>query len=136
MVGFDTAANRIKHYRVDKMESIRETKEVRDGKDHFEEFDIAAYSKKVFGMFSGEERTVSLRCKRSFIGVIRDRFGSNVFLRPDNDSQEYFRATVNVAVSPQFFGWIAGMGGGIVIAEPKDVRDQFHEQLRAVLEEE
>ena len=135
MVGFDTAANRIKHYRVDKMENIRETREARDGKIYFEEFDIAAYSQKTFGMFSGDERTVSLRCKKSFIGVIRDRFGSNVFLRPDNDSQEHFRVTVNVAVSPQFFGWLAGMGGGIVIAEPKDVREQFYEHLRVVLEE-
>ena len=136
MVGFDTAANKIKHYRVDKMENIRETKESRDGKTYFEEFDIAAYSKKVFGMFSGEERTVSLRCRKNFIGVIRDRFGSNIFLRPDNDSKDHFRVTVNVAVSPQFFGWLAGMGGGIVIAEPNDIRERFHEHLRAVLSEE
>ena len=135
MVGFDNEANRIKHYRVDKMENIRETKEARDGKDYFEEFDIAAYSKKVFGMFSGEERTISLRCRKSFVGVIRDRFGSSVFMRPDDESPEYFRATVDVAVSPQFFGWLAGMGGGIVIAEPADVRERFHEHLRNVLEE-
>lgn len=135
MVGFDTEANKIKHYRVDKMENIRETKESRDGRTYFEEFDIAAYTRKTFGMFSGEERTVSLRCRKNFIGVIRDRFGSDVFLRPDDVSQEHFRVTVNVAISPQFFGWLAGLGGGVVVAEPADVREKFHEHLSAVMQE-
>ena len=132
MVGFDTEADRIKHYRVDKMENIEELTDRRDGRDHFEQFDMASYTQKFFGMFSGEERSVSLRCRNSFISVIRDRFGSDAFLRPDPESADHFRATVRVAVSPQFFGWIAGLGGGVAIHEPEDVREQFSEHLKNV----
>ena len=134
MVGFDTEADCIKHYRVDKMENIEELTDSRDGRGHFERFDVASYTQKFFGMFSGEERAVSLRCQNSFIGVIQDRFGSDVFVRPDPESSAHFRATVRVAVSPQFFGWIAGLGGGVAIIEPEDVREQFCAHLKNVME--
>ena len=132
MVGFDTEADCIKHYRVDKMENIILARVARDGREHFEQFDVASYTQKFFGMFSGEERAVSLRCKNSFIGVIYDRFGADIFVMPDPEYPDCFRATVNVVVSPQFFGWIAGLGGGVSVCGPDDVRLRFYDQLQDV----
>lgn len=55
LVAYDADAEMIKHYRVDKMMRITATEEPRLGRDTFKAFDMAKYSKSVFGMFTGEE---------------------------------------------------------------------------------
>jgi len=45
-----------------------------------------------------------------------------------------FRVTVLVAVSPQFFGWITGIGTGIRINGPAEVQEEYREYLRKVME--
>ena len=42
LVAYDAGAEKIKHYRVDKMQEIRVTEEGRLGKENFREFDLAA----------------------------------------------------------------------------------------------
>ena len=65
-------------------------------------------------MFSGEEKIVRLRCENRFIGVLRDRFGAELMVQPLEDG--YFAVNVTVAVSPQFFSWVFGLGGGVQIS--------------------
>lgn len=60
LVGYDSDAGIIKHYRVDKMLHICMSDEKREGKDLFQSLDMASYAKKSFGMFGGEEQTVKL----------------------------------------------------------------------------
>ena len=70
MIGFDSEAGLIKHYRVDKMLGIALTDEPRDGQEHFEHFDMAVYTRQVFGMFGGNEQTVTLRFENRLLGVV------------------------------------------------------------------
>ena len=72
LIAYDSEAGIIKHYRVDKMLKIELSVEKREGKEQFQHFDIAAYSKKTFGMFAGKEETVTLRCDCSLTGVMID----------------------------------------------------------------
>lgn len=51
LVGYDSDADIIKHYRVDKMLHIQMSKEEREGKERFNKLDMADYAKKSFGMF-------------------------------------------------------------------------------------
>ena len=51
MIGYDSESKKIKHYRVDKMQSIELTDEKRDGQRVFQKFDMAQYSKMTFGMY-------------------------------------------------------------------------------------
>mgnify|MGYP002236923389 CR=1 FL=1 len=46
LIAYDSEAGIIKHYRVDKMLKIELSVEKREGKEQFQHFDIAAYSKK------------------------------------------------------------------------------------------
>ena len=46
LVGYDTDAGMIKHYRVDKMLHIKISDESREGKEHFKKLDMADYAKK------------------------------------------------------------------------------------------
>lgn len=133
LVAYDSDSRQIRHYRVDKMEHISLTDQLREGRELFQDrVNIAAYSRKMFGMFSGEEKTVRLRCENRFVGVLRDRFGTDLMIRKDGDG--CFSVNVTVAVSPQFFSWVFGLGGAVQIIEPADVRAAFQKQLRDMLE--
>ena len=127
LVAYDSEAEKIKHYRVDKMLHIDLTGEMRDGKELFERFDMAEYSKKMFGMFDGKEENVKLECHNCMAGVIIDRFGTDVkMLKKDN---EHFTATVKVAVSKQFLAWVMALGDNAKIVGPESVVNQVKDEI-------
>lgn len=131
LMAFDEAANVIKHYRVDKMLDVSIMEDERLGKELFEKIDMAAYAKKTFGMFAGEEKTVRLLCDNSMIGVIVDEFGTEVAIRKEDEN--HVVARMDVAVSPQFFGWLAGLGDRVEILAPADVREEYIFYLEKII---
>ncbi|MBQ9061552.1 MAG: WYL domain-containing protein [Eubacterium sp.] len=133
LVGYDAEAGLIKHYRVDKMQEITEREDLRLGREHFQNFDLAAFARKTFGMFTGEERSLTLECDNEFVGVIIDRFGTDVMIIPHGTDR--FHVHVTVAVSPQFFGWLTGIGKGIRIVRPVEVKEAYRGYLKGILEE-
>ena len=122
LIAYDAADARIKHYRVDKMTRITITDAERQGKDAFAALDMSVYTSRNFSMFAGEEADVVLDCDANLIGVIVDRFGADVSVHPNGDG---FTAFVRVAVSEQFFGWVAALGGAVRIVSPQPVKEQF-----------
>ena len=122
LIAYDAFDARIKHYRVDKMTRIQEGDAGRQGKDVFSAVDMSVYTSRNFSMFAGEEADVVLDCDESVIGVIVDRFGTDVSIHPEG---ERFAAFVKVAVSGQFFGWVAALGGAVRIVSPKPVKEEF-----------
>lgn len=128
MIGFDSAENIIKHFRVDKMLKISCLNEKREGKSVFGKFDITAYAKKNFGMFAGEEQSVKLQLRNELVGVVLDRFGKDIMIIPKDE--EHFNVSVNVAVSAQFFGWIFALGDGVKILGPESVVEKMKEEIR------
>ena len=133
MIGFDSEAGLIKHYRVDKMLGIALTDEPRDGQEHFEHFDMAVYTRQVFGMFGGNEQTVTLRFENRLLCVVLDRFGEDVPIR--REDADTFQVRVRVAVSPQFLSWVFSFGGGARIVSPAAVADTMREQLASVMKQ-
>lgn len=131
LVAYDGADQKIKHYRIDRMERIRvQTGEKREGADLYDKANVRSYSKRMFSMFSGRETSVTLRFADKLAGVVIDRFGKDVIPAPDGEG--YFRVSVTVSVSPQFYGWLFGLGADAQILAPKSVQDEFREQLAAV----
>ncbi|WP_418790394.1 hypothetical protein [Phosphitispora sp. TUW77] len=45
----------------------------REEMDKPDQFDLAVYAKKIFGMFGGQEETVKRQFSNSLVGVIIDR---------------------------------------------------------------
>lgn len=123
LVAYDAEAEMIKHYRVDKMEAIEITDKERDGVKTFETFDIAKYTKGVFSMFGGEETDVDLSVDNDLIGVIVDRFGSDIFIR--QESENTFIVSIKVVLSPQFYAWLFGLGKKIRILSPKKAIEEY-----------
>lgn len=129
LAGYDHRSKEMRHYRVDKMAELAVTCLPLEGISG--DFDIASYAKKHFGMFSGREGQVTLRCRNSLVGVVLDRFGREVILVPDGE--EYFTVTIQAVVSPQFLGWVFGLGDGVTIKGPEWAREMLEEQLEAVV---
>ena len=119
------------HYRVDKMTSIRTTGQPRIKTEETSKLDLANYTKKVFGMFNGSETTVRLRFEKSMAGVVIDRFGHDCMLIPDGP--DHFQFTTSVVVSPQFLGWVAGLGQKVRILHPEHVVEAYRSLLTETL---
>ena len=131
LVGYDSDAGEIRHYRVDKMLHIRMSDEPREGKEHFRKLDMADYAKKSFGMFGGKEQTVKLLVDNSLAGVIIDRFGKEVMMIPAD--QEHFTVNVTVMVSSVFLGWVFSLGERVKILGPEEVAEKMREEGERLL---
>lgn len=132
LLAWDEPAGMMKHYRVDKMAEVEELPEGRLGQEQFETLDLAQYADRTFGMFGGSEATVQLRFPEKLAGVVLDRFGRDIPLRRDRDG--LLLARVDVMVSDQFYGWLAGLGSRIEVAGPPWVREEYCGRLREILE--
>ena len=133
MVAYDSEAGIIKHFRVDKMSDISVMEEPRAGQDVYKQLDMAAYSRKVFGMFSGEEQSVQLRFANHLVGAVLDRLGRDVMIIPDGE--DHFTVRTNVVVSPQFFAWVCGFGDGVQILAPDNVVAAMKEHVTRIVEQ-
>jgi predicted DNA-binding transcriptional regulator YafY len=132
LIAYDDESDKIKHYRVDKMASIKVTEEPRNGQQIFKRFNLATYSKTVFGMYGGEEVEVKLMFSNELIGVVIDRLGNDVFISKADEKSFFVTAKVNL--SPQFYGWLFGFGQSVKIVSPQNVAQEYNKRINAVAE--
>lgn len=123
LVAFDDYDKKIKHYRVDKMKQITVLDDKRDGKAEFKTFDLAAYSKMNFGMYSGRREIVKFEFNNYMVGVFFDRFGKDIPIRPVDEKNS--ETHVEVAISPQFFAWVMSLGNEVKVTGPAAVVDEM-----------
>ena len=123
LVAYDGASGKCKHYRVDKMMKIEMLEEKREGKEIIDHFDMAAYAKATFGMYQGNKEKVQIQFPNCMCGVFIDRFGKDIIFHPTDEEHSVFSVDVNV--SPQFFGWIFGLGKEVKVIGPESVVEQM-----------
>lgn len=133
LIAYDSEAEKIKHYRVDKIKNIAIIDEAREGGDKFDKFDVATYTNMSFGMFGGKEEVVTLEFDKAFVGVIMDRFGTEVDVRKIDDNKA--SARVKVAVSNQFYGWISSIGNDVKITAPAAIVQDYKDFLMKLFEQ-
>ena len=133
LIGYDAISAKIKHYRVDKMLKLSATEEKRLGEEDFSALDMASYSQRMFSMFAGKEQRVTLEGDADLVGVIIDRFGTDVRLLPVGT--DGFKAYIDVAVTDHFIGWIFSLSGRIRVTAPDDVVDMIRDRLRKLQEQ-
>lgn len=117
-------------YRVDRMGLPRITEE--EIVLQPETFNIRDYSEKIFWMYDGEEKHVTLRCKHHMMENIIDAFGQDV--TPGNITKDTFDVTVDVSVSNTFFSWVLGYSGDMTITGPEKVKEAYKELLQHSIE--
>ena len=131
LVAYHSEKGTLRHYRVDRMLRIRLSDLPREGEEAFRQQDMAAYSRKTFGMFGGEEQWVTLRCRKRMAGIILDQFGTDTAFLPDGE--EHFTARVPVVVSPPFFAWLSGFERDIRLVAPTAVAEEYVAYLKDIL---
>ena len=129
LIAYDEEAGCIKHFRVDKLKSIRILKDKRIGKNKFKELDLAKYSKMSFGMFHGDPTKVKIAFQKDLVGVFLDRFGRDISIQPSN-KKDWYETYVDVAVSDQFLGWVFALGSDVKLLGPESVVKQFKDEVQ------
>jgi len=109
------------HFRVDRMSAVKKLIEPRSA--DAAKFKLADYSKKVFGMFGGDETDVRLRVSNQLATAVIDRFGKDVIMIPDGD--KHFTVNVRVVISPVFHGWLFQFGELCEVLEPQNLKDEL-----------
>ncbi len=117
--GYSRHHDRIITFRVDRIASPRLTDKPAipepDG------FDMSFYARQVFQMYDGPICEVTLLCENRHMKTLVDRFGENVQTAIADNG--YFTATVSVAVSPTFYGWV--FANRMKILKPEDAVKEF-----------
>lgn len=131
LIGYDSEAENIKHFRIDKMININTTEKLREGEKVFNKFDHSEYADNNIGLNGGRYQNVKLNCNNELIDEIIDRFGKNIELYIKNENT--FCTDVNVQADNRFFGWITGLGSGITIESPGDVVNEYKSYINEIL---
>lgn len=122
----------MKHFRVDKMDSIKIITQKREGKEVFSKMDISKRPLRMFNMYSGEEKMVKIRFSNHLANVVLDRFGSDAILAYEDE--KHFTLTTPIEVSPQFYGWLCGLGRGVRILAPAEVVEEMGNYVKGIAE--
>ena len=126
LIAYSDDRKGLTHFRVDRMSNVKKLSESRC--EEASEFKLAEYSKKVFGMFGGEEANVKLRVNTRIIGGVIDRFGKDIIMVPDGDT--HFTIRVNIAMSPIFYGWLFQFGDLCEVLEPQSLKDDLKKHAK------
>lgn len=131
LLAFDDKKKKLRTYRVDRMKDIRYTGEPRDGEDVFKKLDLHSYTQRVFSMYGGDEKRVTLRFINPLLDTVIERFGTKDAQYSKCD-EKHFAVTAKVEVSPQFFGWLLGFGKKAKLISPDDVVEKFKSYVEDV----
>jgi len=129
LIAHSAERNGIAHFRVDRMNNVKKLSENRC--PEVADFKLAEYSKKVFGMFGGEEAEVKLRVNNKLIGGVIDRFGKEIMMIPDGD--HHFTIRVRIALSPIFYGWLFQFGDLCEVLEPQSLKNDLKTRAKEFL---
>ncbi len=127
LAGWDELRHELRHYRVDKMAEITVTRAAGHSR---EDWDPEGYTRRHFGMYTGQPCQLRLRCRDGLAGVVIDRFGLDVSLIPDGEG--WFTAALEVVVSPPFWGWLFTLGDGVEVLSPDWAAAEFARCLETV----
>ena len=132
VVGWSDKREKMVANRIDRMEDpqILDEKAIKKPKG----FRLTDYSHKVFEMFDGEEVRVKLECRNDLMKYVIDRFGMKFETEPATEDTTY--CYVDVCLSPTFYGWVFGFGGGIRILEPEAAVEKIVEMSKKMISAE
>lgn len=135
LIGNYDKYNNLMNLRIDRIhkvevtdEPIRHFSEVSDYRDSF---DVADYTKKLFGMFGGNMQEVKLRCSNKILEQVTDRFGDSIFIT--NVTETTFDFTVKAAISDALVTWITNYSDMIEVIRPQELCDKIVDRANEIL---
>ena len=134
LLAFDDRSQAMRTYRIDRMKEIKLLDEPRDGAAAFTALDMETYTRRVFSMYSGKTKRISIRFTNDLLDTAIERFGTgkDVFYRADDD--RHFVVSADVDISDQFFAWVCGFRKRAKIINPPDVVADMEQFLKDIAE--
>lgn len=121
--------------RIDRIKSVQildePSRHFSEVSDYNDTFDVADYTKKLFGMFGGDMQQIKLRCSNKILEQVADRFGENIFIT--NVTDTHFDFTVKAAVSDGLVTWIMNYGSDIEVITPAELRKKIADRAEKIL---
>ena len=125
----------LRTYRIDRMHDIKLTGEHREATAETQDIDafLDTYTQRVFSMYVGERVHVEIQFIESLLDTFVDRLGEErpIYSRVDD---KHYKVSVEVEVSPMFFGWLAGFGRKAKLLSPSRVVDAYREHINKISE--
>ncbi len=123
---------RTANYRVDRMEQVEVVEDSTLSEEAIAKIDsVAEYTEQAFKMYNGDTETVVIEFDKGLIGPVFDKFGENTVIIPSADNR--LLATVNVQVSPTFFGWLAQFSEKMKVLSPENVATEYKNHILGIL---
>lgn len=132
LLAFDDKARDMRTYRVDRMKEVKAIAEPREGAKAFSQIDMESYARRVFSMFGGEQKRVSIRFINRLLDTAIERFGTSPDIFYRQDDEKHFVVTADVEISDQFLAWVCGFRKGAAIINPPDVVERMKKFLEDI----
>ena len=128
LIGWSDTHEDFVRFRIDRMRLLQVSEEKATRNQRIANYAFEDFAYQAFGMFDGEPVCARLRVAPDAMGIVADRFGTDVTVSACSDGGA--EVSVTVRKSDPFFGWVAGMSGAVTIAGPKPLIDEYRSWLQ------
>ena len=131
LIALDTKSDlEIRYYRLDRMTDIQ----LREEHHNKDQIDMSGFDIRTFDMFSSEEtEMVTMRVHKDLIDLMIERFGVEVSIRPDFESEEHIIVHQEMGISTGLIRWILQQGSKVEIMQPQHLRDKVKEEVTQIM---
>ncbi|MCD7744261.1 MAG: WYL domain-containing protein [Lachnospiraceae bacterium] len=119
------------NYRVDRMDNVEVIDEDISEKALALRDSVGKYTEQAIKMYGGELQTVILEFDLRLIGAVYDRFGEKISMMPAGIDK--VAATVDVQISPTFWGWLFQFGKQMRVISPEVVVKEQRERIEELM---
>ena len=127
LISYSSRHDGTANYRVDRMEAVEVIEEDICEKAISLRDSVSGYTEQAFKMYGGPSVAVELEFDDSLIGVVFDKFGENTPMRRGSNGRCV--ATVDVQISPVFWGWLFQFGKQMNILSPSTVLTEYSNMI-------
>jgi len=124
LLAYVNEKQKMRTYRVDRMKNVTLTGVEREGEEEFAQLNVRTYAQRVFGMYGGTQKRVTIQFINPLLDTAVERFGTKDVQYSKVDDR-HFKVTANVEISDQFYGWLLGFGKRVKLTWPDDEVEKF-----------
>lgn len=130
LICYSNKHDKIVYFRADRMSHVQ-ISDVKRKELSLDEQEVAKNLRTTFNMYSGTPERITLEVDISLIDVIIDRFGERINI--NRNSENTFTCSVDVQISPTFWGWLFSFGSKIKAIAPQWVVNDAKKNLNNIL---
>lgn len=130
LVTYSAKYKNLCHYRVDRMDHVSVEETPISESAEAQRPALTGYTEELFKMFGGDTETVTLELSDTLIGAFFDKFGEDIKLQ--RVASDRCCVTLDIRISPPFWGWLFQFGAQIQIIAPESVRAEYKACIKAI----